>query len=171
MASQNTMANSSSFDDITAEEVEQIFQESHLPKGPTFSPLTLPDTLPVCGPGIGCSWPYECRCGWQYLPECEVAQFRNGTAKWDPSTEFWTWTSNCGKNTHRLHFPSPVTSNEEAIATSAAKYLEEVDAWSRDVERLIAESKAIREAPLSAFASLAAEDDDDTIPEVDIEAA
>lgn len=48
-------------------------------------------------------------------------------------------------------------------------YIDEVDSWARDVERLIAESKAIREAPLSSFADLASYEDDDTIPEVDIE--
>jgi hypothetical protein len=49
-------------------------------------------------------------------------------------------------------------------------YIHEVDSWARDVERLIAESKEIREAPLSSFADLASYEDDDTIPEVDIEA-
>jgi hypothetical protein len=97
----------------------------------------------------------------------EVLQFRDGTAKWDPSTEFWTWTSKWG-DTHSLHFPSaPALS---AIQQSAATYLEEVDAWTKDTERIIAESKALREAPLSAFAELASQEDDDTIPEVDIEA-
>jgi len=62
-------------------------------------------------------------------------------------------------------------SQQEAISASAASYLEEVDAWTRDLQRLIAESRAIREAPLSAFADLAALEDDDTIPEVDIDAA
>jgi len=50
-------------------------------------------------------------------------------------------------------------------------YIDEVDSWAKDLERLIAESKAIREAPLSSFADLASYEDDDTIPEVDIEAA
>jgi hypothetical protein len=49
-------------------------------------------------------------------------------------------------------------------------YIDKVDAWARDVERIIAESKAIREAPLSSFADLADYEDDDSIPEVDIEA-
>jgi len=62
-------------------------------------------------------------------------------------------------------------SQQEAISASAASYLEEVDAWTRDLQRLIAESRAIREAPLSAFADLAALEDDETIPEVDIDAA
>jgi len=50
-------------------------------------------------------------------------------------------------------------------------YIEEVDQWTKDMVRLVAESKALREAPLSAFADLAGQEDDDTIPEVDIEAA
>ena len=49
-------------------------------------------------------------------------------------------------------------------------YIDKVDAWERDIERLIAESKALREAPLTSFADLASYEDDDTIPEVDIEA-
>uniref|UniRef100_A0A6C0AME1 Uncharacterized protein n=1 Tax=viral metagenome TaxID=1070528 RepID=A0A6C0AME1_9ZZZZ len=48
---------------------------------------------------------------------------------------------------------------------------QEIDYWARDLERLVAESKAIRQAPTSAFADLAAMDDDDSIPEVDIDAA
>jgi hypothetical protein len=50
-------------------------------------------------------------------------------------------------------------------------YSDEVDTWARDLARIVAESKALREAPLSAFADLANLEDDDTIPEVDIEAA
>ena len=59
---------------------------------------------------------------------------------------------------------SPITVPQELS-------IAEDDAWVKDLVRLVAESKAIREAPLSAFADLAALEDDDTIPEVDIEAA
>lgn len=59
---------------------------------------------------------------------------------------------------------SPITVPQELS-------IAEDDGWVKDLVRLVAESKAIREAPLSAFADLAALEDDDTIPEVDIEAA
>jgi hypothetical protein len=66
-----------------------------------------------------------------------------------------------------LTVPQPQAQAQEQIQD----YIEEVDQWTKDMVRIIAESKAIREAPLSAFADLAGHDDDDTIPEVDIEAA
>jgi hypothetical protein len=62
---------------------------------------------------------------------------------------------------------SPITVPSQAIMD----YSDEVDTWARDLARIVAESKALREAPLSAFADLANLEDDDTIPEVDIEAA
>jgi hypothetical protein len=71
-----------------------------------------------------------------------------------------------------LHATSSMYAQPQAQAQEQIQdYIEEVDQWTRNMERLIAESKAIREAPLSAFADLAGHDDDDTIPEVDIEAA
>jgi len=137
---------------------------------PTPSPLTVPQAQaqaqPNCGPSLNCSWPEFCRCGWQYHPLHHVLEFRDGTAKWDPSTEFWTWTSKHGV-THRHHFPSaPVPST---IQQSAAAYAEEVDQWAADLARLVAESKALRQAPLSAFASFDLGDDD--VPMLDIEEA
>jgi hypothetical protein len=68
---------------------------------------------------------------------------------------------------NRLSF-SPLTLS--APQQRVMSYIDKVDAWARDVERLIAESKAIREAPLASFADLAGYEDDDSIPEVDIEA-
>jgi hypothetical protein len=62
---------------------------------------------------------------------------------------------------------SPITVPAQVIMD----YSDEVDTWARDLARIVAESKALREAPLSAFADLAKLEDDDTIPEVDIEAA
>lgn len=143
-----------------------------LHKGPVISPLTVPQAQaqaqPICSPTLQCSWPEFCRCGWQFHPERQVAQFRGGTAEWDAKTERWTWTSTSTlySSTWSQHFPL----NEQA-QEQINDYIEEVDEWTRNMERLIAESKAIREAPLSAFADLAGHDDDDTIPEVDIEAA
>ena len=62
---------------------------------------------------------------------------------------------------------SPITVPSQGIMD----YSDEADAWARDLARIVAESRALREAPLSAFADLANLEDDDTIPEVDIEAA
>lgn len=147
-----------------------------LRKGPAVSPITVPQeqAQPICRPTLKCSWPEFCRCGWQFLPCAEIAQFRGGTAKWDPASEFWTWTSTSTtySSTWSMHFPleeQPEVQPEAQPEQELHDYIEEVDAWARDVERLIAESKAIREAPLSAFADLAALEDD-TIPEVDIDA-
>jgi hypothetical protein len=151
-----------------------------LRKGPVISPLTVPQPQaqaqaqpqpqPICGPSLQCSWPNFCRCGWQFTPWADVAQFRGGTAKWDSSSEYWTWTSTSTSysSTWSMRFPLEEQQEQEQYIQD---YIEEVDAWTRDMERIIAESKAIREAPLSAFADLAALEDDDTIPEVDIEAA
>jgi hypothetical protein len=147
-----------------------------LRKGPLVSPITVPQeqpeaqvqpqVKPICRPTLQCSWPEFCRCGWQFTPQADVAQFRGGTAEWDAKTESWNWTSTSTpySSTWSMHFP--LQTEQEQIQG----YIEEVDQWTRDMERLIAESKAIREAPLSAFASLADQEDDDTIPEVDIEA-
>jgi hypothetical protein len=136
-------------------------------KGPAFSPLTVPEAKPTCGPTLKCSWPEFCRCGWQFAPEAEVAQFRGGTAKWDSAAERWNWTSTSTSysSTWSQHFPYK---NEQQ---QVVDYIEEVDQWSKDMARIIAESRALRQAPPSAFADLAALDDDDTIPEVDIESA
>lgn len=76
---------------------------------------------------------------------------------------------------YRGHLYSPLTVPTIAMPLDlpgqiVMDYVDD-DAWTRDIERLVAESKAIREAPLSAFADLAALDDDDTIPEVDIDFA
>jgi hypothetical protein len=146
-----------------------------LRKGPLISPLTVPQPQaqpqPICSPTLQCSWPEFCRCGWQYHPLHEVAQFRGGTAEWDAKAERWTWTSTSTSysSTWSQHFP--LQEQPQPQAQQIQDYIEEVDQWTRDTERLIAESKAIREAPLSAFAELAGLEDDDTIPEVDIEAA
>jgi hypothetical protein len=78
--------------------------------------------------------------------------------------------SDCDGN-HALLSKGPVVSPITLPQEQVADYIEEVDQWTKDMVRIIAESKAIREAPLSAFADLAGHDDDDTIPEVDIEAA
>ena len=85
-------------------------------------PCILAPEKPVCNPG-GCSWPEFCRCGWQYDPVHEVLQFRDGTAKWDPSTETWTWTSKYTDamippgtqydKEHRMHFPYQEQEQEE----------------------------------------------------------
>jgi hypothetical protein len=146
-------------------------------KGPTISPLTAPSLpqaqappqaqlKPTCGPTLKCSWPEFCRCGWQFHPLHEVAQFRGGTAEWDSATERWNWTSasTLYSSTWSMHFPFK-TEQEQVL-----DYIEEVDQWSKDMARIIAESRALREAPLSAFADLAALEDDDTIPDVDIDA-
>jgi hypothetical protein len=142
-------------------------------KGPTISPLTVPSLAPAqaqlrptCGPTLKCSWPEFCRCGWQFHPTHEVAQFRGGTAEWDAKTERWNWTSasTSYSSTWSRHFPFK-TEQEQVL-----DYIEEVDQWSKDMARIIAESRALREAPLSAFADLAALEDDDTIPDVDIDA-
>jgi hypothetical protein len=147
-----------------------------LHKGPVVSPITVPQAQeqpqvqpqPICSPTLQCSWPEFCRCGWQFNPVHEVAQFRGGTAEWDAKTERWTWTSTSTlySSTWSQHFPL----NEQA-QEQINDYIEEVDQWTKDMVRLVAESKALREAPLSAFADLAGQEDDDTIPEVDIEAA
>lgn len=149
-------------------------------KGPTISPLTVPSLAPAqaqaqpqaqlrptCGPTLKCSWPEFCRCGWQFHPTHDVAQFRGGTAEWDAKTETWNWTSTSTtySSTWSMHFPFK-TEQEQIL-----DYIDEVDQWSKDMARIIAESRALREAPLSAFADLAALEDDDTIPDVDIEAA
>jgi hypothetical protein len=47
--------------------------------------------------------------------------------------------------------------------------IDEIEAWTRSLEALIADSRAIREAPLSAFANLAGHKDDDTISEPNID--
>jgi len=150
-------------------------------KGPTISPLTAPSLpqaqaqpqaqepaqlKPTCGPTLKCSWPEFCRCGWQFHPLHEVAQFRGGTAEWDSATERWNWTSasTSYSSTWSMHFPFK-TEQEQVL-----DYIDEVDQWSKDMARIIAESRALREAPLSAFADLAAVEDDDTIPDVDIDA-
>jgi hypothetical protein len=173
-------------------------------RGPVVSPLTVPqaqaqpqeqpqeqaqlqpEERPACSPSLQCYWPEFCRCGWQYDPIHQVLEYRDGTAKWDPMTEVWTWISKYGGayRHYRDHFPlygQPQApgqqrqrgqqQQQEQEQQQIQAYIEEVDAWARDVERLIAESKAIREAPLSAFADLAGLEDDDTIPEVDIDAA
>jgi hypothetical protein len=151
---------------------------------PVPQPQAQPEAQPSCANPQGCSWPEFCRCGWQYHPIHQVLEYRDGTANWDPVTEVWTWISKYGGayKHYRHHFPlydqpqrqaQPQEQQQEQpqAQQQIQDYIEEVDAWARDVERLIAESKAIREAPLSAFASLADQEDDDTIPEVDIEAA
>ena len=169
-----------------------------LRKGPAFSPLTVappiapvqqvmaqaqpqpepqaqpqPEAQPNCGPTLKCAWPDLCRCGWQFHPAHRMLEFRDGTAKWDSATERWTWTSTSTSysSTWSRHFPYQAEPEAQPEHQQVLNYIEEVDAWSKDVARLIAESKAIREAPLSAFAELAHQEDDDTIPEVDIEAA
>ena len=63
--------------------------------------------------------------------------------------------------------PSPLTIS--TIQQGAAAYAEEVDQWAKDLARLVAESRALREAPLTAFAPFDLGDDD--VPMVDIEDA
>ena len=63
--------------------------------------------------------------------------------------------------------PSPLTIS--TIQQSAAEYAEEVDQWAKDLARLVAESRALRKAPLTAFAPFDLGDDD--VPMVDIEEA
>ena len=150
---------------------------------------------PSCNPG-GCSWPFECRCGWQYDPLHQVLEFRDGTAKWDPSTEVWTWTSKYTDDMippgthynrqHRMHFPYQRQEQQEQQEDEQQEEQQqqqqqqqeqqqeqqedEDHEWARDLERIVAESKAIREAHLSTFLpSFLIDDEDDE--EVDIEAA
>ena len=52
---------------------------------------------------------------------------------------------------------SPLTLPAPTVLSASEQ--EEVDEWTRDIQRLIAESKAIREAPDSAFASLELEEE------------
>lgn len=118
---------------------------------------------PNCGHSGGCAWPEFCRCGWQYNPLHGVQEFRDGTAKWDANTEIWTWTS---KYTDAM---IPVGTHYVKQKHMHFPYQEEEDIWARDLERIVAESKAIREAPLSTFLPSFLIDDDDH--EVDIEAA
>ena len=67
---------------------------------------------------------------------------------------------------------SPLTVPEaQAQQAEEADSISSDEVWANDLARLIAESKALREAPLSAFADLAELEDDDTIPEMDIEDA
>jgi hypothetical protein len=47
--------------------------------------------------------------------------------------------------------------------------IDEIEAWTRSLEALIADSRAIREAPLSAFENLARHDDDDTLSEPNLD--
>ena len=151
-----------------------------LRKGPVISPLTVPQpeaqaqpqpqAQPICNPSLQCSWPNFCRCGWQFTSWADVAQFRGGTAKWDSTSEYWTWTSTSTSYSSTWSQYFPLHEQQEA-QQQIEDYIEEVDKWTKDLARIIAESKAIREAPLSAFAELAAQEDDDTIPEADIEAA
>ena len=61
---------------------------------------------------------------------------------------------------------SPVILPEAAVLAEAN---EDLDDWVRDVQRLIAESKAIREAPNSAFVSAADLEDDTDYDNVNIE--
>jgi len=61
------------------------------------------------------------------------------------------------------------TPSASAIQQTAAAYAEEVDQWAKDLARLIAESRALREAPLTAFAPFDLGDDD--VPMLDIEEA
>ena len=52
---------------------------------------------------------------------------------------------------------SPLTLPAPTVLSASEQ--EEVDKWTRDIQRLIAESKAIREAPDSAFASIELEEE------------
>jgi len=53
---------------------------------------------------------------------------------------------------------SPITVPAPSVLSASEQ--KEVDEWTRDIQRLIAESKAIREAPTSAFASADLDDTD-----------
>ena len=60
--------------------------------------------------------------------------------------------------------PEPLVIIAQAQET-IAECVDEIEAWARSLEALIADSRAIREAPLSAFANLAHHDDDDDVSE------
>jgi hypothetical protein len=64
--------------------------------------------------------------------------------------------------------PEPLVVIARAQRT-IAECVDEIEAWTRSLETLIADSRAIREAPLSAFANLAGHEDDDTISEANID--
>jgi hypothetical protein len=64
--------------------------------------------------------------------------------------------------------PEPMVVIAQAQKT-ISDCIDEIEAWTRSLEALIADSRAIREAPLSVFANLAGHKDDDTISEPNID--
>ena len=165
-------------DGVTAEEAEEIVrqaQEDQKKPPRRFSFHHLQRTLGLLPPKDEAGWTekeYEEHCAPLEDDSAERELWaKQEEQRQEPSCHYCHPSSGCDGDhgdecrdgfgpIYKACIPSsPITVPAPTILSASEQ--KEVDEWTRDIQRLIAESKAIREAPDSAFACAADLDDTD----------
>jgi hypothetical protein len=192
MATQNKMENCKSnivegaWDGVTAEEAEELWrqaQEDQKQPRRRYSFHHLQRALGILPPkddaapeSMAARWTEE-----EYMQNCAPAELAEEQARVEeePWCHYCHPTSGCdgdhgdecrdgiGPIYKGPRVPtSPLTVPAPAIL---AEPNDDLDNWAKEIQRLVAESKAIREAPNSAFVSASYLDDDTDYDKVNIE--